>query len=415
MAAAALLMLCPEASLAQLANIAPRGVGLQSLVFKLLRVKVTNVASQDAAFQSGAPPGGAAAGSSQAEAPETNANPSALQAADTDQPPETESSSGLDRGPLVVVGRDAELKADETAEMVLVIGGSAKIHGKVREGVVVIGGDLEVDGDVGDTVVVVLGNVKAQPGAHLHRDVVAVMGSIKVGPKAKIHGDALAVAGRLEVAKGASVMGAKQEVGINLEWLKQWVLQCLFKLRPLAPQVGWVWVVAGAFFLFYLLVATAFPRPVQACVDILNDRPATTMVLGILAKLLVPIVALLLAVTGIGLLVLPFVALAVLIGVIVGKVALLEWVGLRIGQQTGRPSIAEAPGRLRAGRPHPDAVLHGMGGRLAGLHLVRYLGLGCCGHRSSRQPSPKKNAGSGSRTAADPGLRRPCQPQVLPP
>src|SRR5208337_4922587 len=37
----------------------------------------------------------------------------------------------------------------------------------------------------------------------------------------------------------------------------------------------------------------------------------------------------------IGLLVLPFAWLGVLIGVIVGKVALLEWVGLRIGQQTG--------------------------------------------------------------------------------
>jgi len=248
---------------------------------------------------------------------------------------QTDRGSGLDRGPLVVVGRDAELKAGETAEMVLVIGGAAKIHGKVRQGVVVIGGDLEVDGEVGDTAVVVLGNVKAKPGADLHQDAVAIMGTITVEPKAKIHGDALAVGGQLDVAEGGSVMGHKQEIGINLEWLRKWLLQCLFKLRPLAPQVDWVWVVAGAFFLFYLLVATAFPRPVRACVDVLNDRPATTMVLGILAKLLVPIVSIILAVTGIGLLVLPFVALAVFIGVIVGKVAVLEWVGLRLGQATG--------------------------------------------------------------------------------
>jgi uncharacterized RDD family membrane protein YckC len=339
MAAAAVLMLCPRASLAQLSNIAPQGVGLQSHLFKLLRVKVTNIARQDAGFQSGAAPGQAAAGSPQAEAPDTNTTANVLQAAGADQPLRPERPSGLDRGPLVVVGRDAELKADETAEVVVVIGGSAKVHGKVREGVVVIGGDLEVDGDVGDAVVVVLGDAKVKPGADLHQDVVAVMGSIKVEPKAKIHGDAVAVAGRLDVARGASVMGANQEIGINLEWLRKWVVHCLFKLRPLAPQVGWVWVVAGAFFLFYLLVATAFPRPVRACVDVLNDRPATTMVLGILAKLLLPIVSLILAVTGIGLLVLPFVALAAFIGVIVGKVALLEWVGLRIGQQTGVPLL----------------------------------------------------------------------------
>ena len=335
MAAAALLVLCPGAALAELANIAPQGVGLQSQLFKLLRIKVTNVAAQDLALQSGVAPGEAAAGAPQAEAPETNSSPNVLPAAGAQQQPQTESPSGVDRGPMVVIGRDAELKAGETAEAVVVIGGSAKLHGKVREGVVVIGGDLEVDGDVGDVVVVVLGDVKAKPGAYLHQDVVAVMGSVQVEPKAKIHGDALAVAGRLNVAAAGSVMGSEQEIGINLDWLRKWIVHCLFKLRPLAPQVGWVWVVAGAFFLFYLLVATAFPRPVLACVDVLNDRPATTMVLGILAKLLVPIICVILAATGIGLLVVPFVALAALIGVIVGKVALLQWVGLRIGQQTG--------------------------------------------------------------------------------
>ena len=313
MAAAAVLALCPSGSPAQPTDSAAQGVG----------------------FQSGTSPGGTAAGSPQAEAQETNSNPNVLQPGGADQGLETDRPSGLERGPLVAVERDAELKADETAEMVLVIGGSAKVHGKVRQAVVVIGGDLEVDGEVGDAVVVVLGNVKARPGAHLHQGVVAVMGSIKVDPNVKIHGDAVAVGGQLDVARGASVLGAKQEIGINLEWLKEWILQCLFKLRPLAPQVGWVWVVAGAFFLFYLLVATAFPRPVQSCVEVLNERPATTMVLGILAKLLVPIVSVILAVTGIGLLVLPFAWLGVLIGVIVGKVALLEWVGLRVGQQTG--------------------------------------------------------------------------------
>ena len=160
MAAAAVLVLCPSGSLAQ----------------------PTDSAAQGAGFQSGTSPGGTAAGSPQAEAQETNSAPNVLQPGGAEQRLETDRPSGLERGPLVVVGRDAELKADETAEMVLVIGGSAKVHGKVRETVVVIGGDLEVDGEVGDAVVVVLGNVKARPGARLHQDVVAVMGSIKVDP-----------------------------------------------------------------------------------------------------------------------------------------------------------------------------------------------------------------------------------------
>ena len=298
-----------------------------------LPAQQTKAAPQDAGAQSGALTGGAAAGAVQAEAPETNSSAAAGGAAG--QPPQAEQRPGLDREAVVVIGRDAELKAGETADVVVVIGGSAKVHGKVREGVVVIGGDVEVDGDVGDAVVAVLGSVRVGQGAELHQDVVAVMGAIKVEPKATIHGDVFAVAGRLEVAEGASIKGHTQEVGINLEWLKKWLLQCCFKLRPLAPQVGWIWVVAGAFFLFYLLVAAAFPRPVQACVDVLNERPATTMVLGLVAKLLVPIVSLILVVTVIGVLVLPFVGLAVFLGVVVGKVALLEWVGLRLGQHSG--------------------------------------------------------------------------------
>src|SRR5215470_162918 len=55
--------------------------------------------------------------------------------------------------PLVVIGRDAELKEGQSVEAVVVIGGSAKIHGKVRNAAVVIGGDLDIDGEVGEAAV----------------------------------------------------------------------------------------------------------------------------------------------------------------------------------------------------------------------------------------------------------------------
>ena len=325
MAAAAVLMLWSAAGLAQ----------------------PTDLAARDAELQPGAAPAEAQGGSAQAEAPETKVN--GRQASGAEEPRDLERPARLERGPLVAIAENAELKADETAQIVVVIGGSAKVHGKVREGVVVIGGNLEVDGEVGDAVVVVLGNVKVNAGADLRRDVVAVMGAINVGPQARIHGDALAIAGKLAVARAASVTGQRHEIAMHLEWLKDWLLQCVFKLRPLAPQVGWVWVVAGAFFLFYLLVATAFPRPIQACIEVLDERPATTVVLGILGKVLAPILCLILVATGIGLLVLPFVVLAMFIGVIVGKVALLEWVGLRIGQRTPAAAFQQPLGAFVLG------------------------------------------------------------------
>ena len=51
--------------------------------------------------------------------------------------------------PMVMFGQNVELKAGDTADVIVVIGGSAKVHGKVRQAVVTIGGSSEVDGEVG--------------------------------------------------------------------------------------------------------------------------------------------------------------------------------------------------------------------------------------------------------------------------
>ena len=234
--------------------------------------------------------------------------------------------AGSERNAVVVFGRDAELKAGETADAVVVIGGSAKVHGHVRDAVVAIGGDVDVDGEVGDAVV-------------------AVLGSVRAGQGAKIHGDVVAVGGKVDVAEDAKIDGEQQSVdfgGLGLpkfDWLKKWIVHCVLKFRPLAPQVGWVWAVAGIFFLLYLFIAAVFPRPVQACVDELTRRPATSFLLGLLTKLFVPLVFLILAVTVIGLVVVPFILVALILGGIVGKVAVLEWLGLKIARQFGVQAI----------------------------------------------------------------------------
>jgi uncharacterized RDD family membrane protein YckC len=122
--------------------------------------------------------------------------------------------------------------------------------------------------------------------------------------------------------------------------------QCVFKLRPLAPGLGWLWVAVGVFFVFYLLVAVAFPRPVNACVDEITRRPATTFLIGLVTKILVlPLVNLILVITGIGVFLIPFLGAAVTLAGIVGKIALLEYLGFQFGRQLGvsglqRPVLA---------------------------------------------------------------------------
>jgi uncharacterized RDD family membrane protein YckC len=223
---------------------------------------------------------------------------------------------------VVRFGKDAELKANEAADAVVVIGGSAKVSGKVREAVVTIGGDAEVSGEVGDAVVAVLGSIKIKPGAIVH--------------------DVVAVGGTVEVAEGARVLGQTQEVdlgGLHLgglpQGLKDWFIHCVLKCRLLAPQVRWVWAVAGAFLLVYLLLTLALPRAVTVCVDELSRRPLTTFFIGLLVKLLAPLVVLLLAVTGIGLVVVPFILVALVAGALIGKAALMQYLGRQLGRQFG--------------------------------------------------------------------------------
>ena len=249
------------------------------------------------------------------------------------------------RPPMVVIGRDAELKAGESVEALVVIGGSAKVHGRVREAAVVIGGDLDIDGSVGDAAVAVLGNITTHKGA-------------------RVRGDAVAVGGRVEVAPGARVHSPQGIEFPDIQWLRKWFVQCALLLRPLSLKVGWVWFVAGIFLLFYVLIAALFPRPVRAVVGELTERPATTFCLGLLTILLLPIALAILGITGVGLLVVPFVLAAILFGALIGRVALLEWIGWRLAHQFGAQSFSSPLSGLLLG-----AVL------VAVLYLVPLLGL----------------------------------------
>ncbi|HEY9509847.1 MAG TPA: RDD family protein, partial [Verrucomicrobiae bacterium] len=225
-------------------------------------------------------------------------------------------------GAVVTFGKTAELKAGESAESVVAIGGSANVKGRVREAVVSIFGDAEVDSEVNDAVVAVLGNVRLGSNAVVRRDVVAIGGTV-------------------EFADGAVVRGRVQPIEFaipglpHLESLKLWITECLFKMRPLSLNVRWVWIVTGIFVLLYFLVTIAFPKPVRICVDELTNRPATTFFVGLLAKILVPLLVLILAATGVGLLVVPFVLAAAVFGMLVGKAAVLQYLGKAVGRPAG--------------------------------------------------------------------------------
>ena len=100
-----------------------------------------------------------AAADAEMSAPTNNLAGAPAAAATNEAAANQEEDGGGQPQPIVMFGQNVELKAGDSAEVVVVIGGSAKIHGKVREAVVTIGGSSEVDGEVGEAVVAIMGNV----------------------------------------------------------------------------------------------------------------------------------------------------------------------------------------------------------------------------------------------------------------
>jgi len=267
-------------------------------------------------------------------------------------------------GPTVSFWSDAVIKDGQSAETVVAIGGSARAAGKVQKVLVAIGGDAEAGGDVGELVVAVGGNATAngrvgevvvavggdaEANGNVGENVVAVMGNVKIGSNAVVGGDVISVGGKVVVEPGAQVKGKVTEVGIGpllipLKGATDWLKHCALKFRLLAPQAGWYWVIPGLYFLGYLLITVAFPRPVAACVMELTQRPATTFLLGLLTHLLVPLVVAVLALTGVGTLAVPFIYAAIFVGGLVGKAAVFQFLGRQMvrlfGVQLPQPVLA---------------------------------------------------------------------------
>jgi uncharacterized RDD family membrane protein YckC len=250
------------------------------------------------------------------------------------------SRSGSER---VTFGRDSYLGKDEKADTVVSIFGSSTSDGEVGDAVVSIFGDTRVTGPVGDSAVAVLGNVYVN--SKVSGEVVAVLGSVELGPKAEVFGEVVAVGGSVTRDPGSVTHQGVQNVGFslgrvsNFEALRNWFRECFLYARPLAvaPSLGWAWTIALACLALYVLIALLFREGVERCVTTFEQRPGGSIIAVLLTLLLAPLATILLAITGVGLIVVPFIAVGVLVATLVGKSVILGWLGRRFSRGLALP------------------------------------------------------------------------------
>ena len=254
--------------------------------------------------------------------------------------------------PVVVIGGEYTVAAGERVEDVVVIAGSALIEGEVAGDAVAVMGDVtladtaRVEGDF----VVVVGSATIEPGAVVERDLVVVASGLDAPPGFRAGGEQVVVGGGL---------GPADRFGAVAPWFREGLLWA----RPFVPSLPWMWALAALLALLYLAINFLFDRPVRACVDVLAEKPLSTGLGGLLVVLLVGPVCFMLAVSVVGVVVIPFVVCALLLGSLVGRVAAARWIG-------GRVIAEDAPGDWRQGT---RSLLIGMA-LLTVAYLVPVLG-----------------------------------------
>ncbi|MBS0633484.1 MAG: RDD family protein [Verrucomicrobia bacterium] len=237
----------------------------------------------------------------------------------------------------VAVFHNAHLQKGEKADVVVSVLGSSTSEGEVSDAVVSVLGNNRVTGPVGDSVVSVLGN--SYINSKVNGQVVTVLGNLELGPEAEV-GD-IVIVGQLKRDPKAIVHGQIDGTEMDsdfaeLTWLHTWVERCLLYARPLAvgPHLGWAWMIALGFLFFYVFLALLFRGGIERCAQTLETRPGYSVLATVLTVLLAPLVGILLivllAITGVGLVLIPFILAAVFFATLFGKAVMLAWLGRRI-------------------------------------------------------------------------------------
>lgn len=276
-------------------------------------------------------------------------------------------SSGQTPGDLVLMGQSAVVEEGET------ISGST----------VVVGGNLTILGKV-------------------NQDAVCVGGKLKVGPKAHIGGDLVTVGSVADIDSSAKIGGSKVNVAsFPVDIMKR--LSPMSELHgktareekprhDLKRRAGFFLFLEIAFFALLLfialLMATFLPAQLGRITEHLIKDFGRSALLGLAVMVVFPIVLLMLIVTVVGLPLVPLLVLAVVVGQLVGYVALGYALGRRWFDSRGQMAqaiiglaVLQSPAILgdiiavASGHPSPLAFLLGALGMLIFI-VGSFTGLG---------------------------------------
>ncbi|MEP6914854.1 MAG: RDD family protein [Acidobacteriota bacterium] len=223
-------------------------------------------------------------------------------------------------------------------------------EGRAARQVSVVLGDATIEGRVGGDVLVVLGAARIAIAAIIDGNLVVIGGSAAISDGAQVRRDLVVVGSAFDAPPGFSPGGAHLVIGPaslrgKIEAMIPWLTRGLLWGRLIVPGLPWIWAVVGVVFLVYLALHLIFHDSIRACTATLAARPLTAFLTGVLVLVLTGPVCLLLAISVVGLAVVPFVLCALFIAGLIGKVGVARWAGMRVVPQQ---SLESRPQSLRS-------------------------------------------------------------------
>jgi uncharacterized RDD family membrane protein YckC len=224
----------------------------------------------------------------------------------------------------IVTGSSYKLAAGESTNgAVVLIGGTGEIDGTVNGDLVLIGSKATVAGTVNGDLVTVGSNLTFVSGAVANGDYVSVVSEVKGDQELTTNGE------RVSLNTYSPVVPVVKEALTNI-----------VQLRTMSPSSIFGWMLALGMLLVRLVLALIFPKVFVGTEAIIRDRPGPSLLVGLAVILGGAVLSFLLAITVIGIIALPFLALALFILNIFGGAVVCYSIGKRITPQIASQKYA---------------------------------------------------------------------------
>src|ERR1700730_6342470 len=217
----------------------------------------------------------------------------------------------------IVTGSSYRLKAGETTNgAVVLIGGNGEVDGTVNGDLVLIGSKATFAGRVDGDLVTVGSNLTILSGAAANGDYVSVASEVKGEPELKANGELVTF------NTYSPIVPVIKEALTNI-----------VQLRPMSPSSIFGWLLAIIMLIVSLVLGLIFPNVFVGTESIIRDRPGPSLLVGLAVILGGTVLSFLLAITVVGIIALPFLALALFILNLFGCTSVCYAIGKRIAPQ----------------------------------------------------------------------------------